>query len=361
MHASSLRRRRAIAQGLHRPAGAGVQDAVRGLLAVQGQELRSARRAIRARTRATTAAQVDALLTDGALVLTWLCRGTLHLVDRDDYPWLLGLTAPTVATANTRRLRQEGVGEADAERGVRTIVAALAAHGPLTRQQLGERLSGAGVPAQGQATIHLLLLTGMRGLTVRGPVVSAAGQAYALTQDWLGIAPPPPLTGEARDAALGELARRYLTGHGPAGAGDLAAWTGLPLRDARRGLERIAADLAPVGNDLVDLARRQDTAGARLAPRLLGSFDPLVIGWKRRDLVVAPEHQPRFFSKNGILPAVALVGGRAVALWSSRRSGSGVDLTPFGAALAPATEAALQRDAADLARFEAPSAAPPAK
>ncbi|MCW3013705.1 MAG: hypothetical protein JWO02_797 [Solirubrobacterales bacterium] len=350
---SSLRRRRALAQGLHRPADLGLQDAVRRLLAVQGQELRSARRALRARTRGSTAAQVDALLTgDRSLVLTWLCRGTLHLVDREDYPWLLGLTAPTVVTANARRLRQEGVGEADAERGVATVVAALAGDGPLSRRELADRLAAADVPTKGQATVHLLLLTGLRGLTVRGPVVSAAGQAYALTRDWLGITPPQPLAGEERDTALGELARRYLTGHGPAAEADLATWAGLPLRDARRGLQRIATELDGVGGGLVDLAARRDATGARLAPRLLGSFDPVVIGWKRRDHVVAPEHQAGFYRKNGILPALALVGGRGVALWSPRRSGAGVDFEPFGGPLPAATEAALQRDAADLARFE---------
>jgi len=49
--------------------------------------------------------------------------------------------------------------------------------------------------------------------------------------------------GEARDVALAELARRYMSGHGPATAGDLAKWAGLPLRDARIGLRAIGAEL----------------------------------------------------------------------------------------------------------------------
>ena len=40
------------------------------------------------------------------------------------------------------------------------------------------------------------------------------------------------------------LARRYLAGHAPAGERDLAKWAGLPLRDARAGLNAIATDLA---------------------------------------------------------------------------------------------------------------------
>ena len=60
--------------------------------------------------------------------------------------------------------------------------------------------------------------------------------AYALVRDWLGK--PPRFD---RDAALAELARRYLAGHGPADDRDLAKWAGLPLRDARAGLSAIAS------------------------------------------------------------------------------------------------------------------------
>lgn len=61
---------------------------------MQAQDLRAARLALRARGDGLTAASVDAALTaERSLVVGWLGRGTLHLVSRDDYPWLLGLTA----------------------------------------------------------------------------------------------------------------------------------------------------------------------------------------------------------------------------------------------------------------------------
>jgi hypothetical protein len=76
--------------------------------------------------------------------------------------------------------------------------------------------------------VHVLALASIRGLIVRGP---AAGrdQAFVLARDWLG-SPPPVMS---REAALGELARRYLAGHAPAADRDLAQWAGIGLRDAR--------------------------------------------------------------------------------------------------------------------------------
>lgn len=70
--------------------GAPADDPVavtRRLLAVQGQDPRGARLAIRARSTGLTAADVDRALTEErSLVITWLNRGTLHLVASDDYP-----------------------------------------------------------------------------------------------------------------------------------------------------------------------------------------------------------------------------------------------------------------------------------
>jgi hypothetical protein len=125
------------------PAGSAV-DVVRRLLAVQGQDPRGARLAIRARSAGLTAADVDSALTsDRSLLITWLNRGTLHLVSSEDYWWLHALTTPPLFTAAARRLAQEGLSGADADKAVTIIETALAADGPLTREQLGDRIAAA--------------------------------------------------------------------------------------------------------------------------------------------------------------------------------------------------------------------------
>ena len=303
----SLLRERLRAQGLTGPRATTPEAVVDRLLAVQAQDGRGFRLAIRSRSDGLARADVDRALTEREMVVGWLNRGTLHLVRRDDYWWLHALTAERQRTGNRRRLREEGVSEVHAARGVRVVAAALATEGPLTRAALRARLDAAGVPTAGQALVHVLMAASIDGALVRGPVVDGE-LAFVDPVAWIGIPPTLP----DRDALLGRLALRYLEGHGPAEAVDLAAWSGLPLRDAHRGLEAVAdatVDL-PSGNvALRDRGRRP----ALPPPRLLGPFDPVLHGWKSRDFVVGPYRD--VVTVNGIFRPVALVDGRVVGTW----------------------------------------------
>jgi len=84
------------------------EEVARRLLAIQAQDLRGARLAVRARSAGLSASDVDAALADRSLVVSWLNRGTLHLVRAEDYWWLHRLTTPQLRTGNWRRLAQEG-------------------------------------------------------------------------------------------------------------------------------------------------------------------------------------------------------------------------------------------------------------
>jgi hypothetical protein len=324
-------------------AGAPAHDPVavaERLLAVQGQDPRGVRLAIRARSTGLLAADVDRALTvDRSLVITWLNRGTLHLVRGEDYPWLQALTTPPLFTANARRLAQTGVSTEAAERGVALIERSLAEEGPLTREGLGERLAAADVPTKGQALVHLLMLASLRGLTVRGPMVGRR-QAFVLVRDWIGE--PKPVD---RDRALAELARRYLTGHAPANDRDLAKWAGLPLRDARAGLRAIASELEEVGDSLVALAGRLPAAELP-PPRLLGSFDPVLLGWTSREPLLGSDQNR--VTVEGVFRPFALVGGRAAATWTVEADK--VVLRPFRR-LPRQDAAALAKDGEDVLRY----------
>lgn len=295
------------------------EDAVRRVLAVQGQDPRGFRLAVRARTTGVRAADVDAGLSDRrSLVVSWLNRGTLHLVTAEDFWWLHDLTTPQLATESSRRLQQEGVDAVLAERGIATVVAEIAEHGPRTREELRAALDAVGVPTAGQALVHVLLATTLRYRLIRGPMRDRE-HCLVLAEHWLGPAPEPV----DRGVALERLARRYLAAHGSASDRDLAMWAKLPLRDARAGLAAIADETVPVGDGLVDLAERAPVAPA--PTRLLGNFDPILHGWVSRQPVLGA-HDPDVVL-GGIFRSFAMAGGRPVALW--RIAGDRVRIAPF--------------------------------
>jgi hypothetical protein len=318
-----------------RPASS-AEQVVERLLAVQGQDPRGARLTIRARSKGLTAADVDHALTDErSLLITWLNRGTLHLVRTEDLSLLHALTTPQLHTGNLRRLDQEGVKGSAIDRGVKVVVDALD-DGPHTRPQLRELLASADVPVAGQALVHILMRTCLLGHAVRGPMVGSE-HAYVAVRDWLGADLKSP---KDRDAALVELAGRYLLGHGPASAADLAKWAGIPLGEARRGLAGLRG-LHDHGDGTVALTK--PSRAALPPPRLLGPFDPLLHGWSDRTPIVGKHAQ--LVTSNGLFRAFALVDGRAVATWSLT---GGIE--PLEE-LDPATVATLDAELVDVRRF----------
>jgi hypothetical protein len=313
------------------------------LLAIQAQDPRGARLAVRSRSLGLHSSDVDRALDERRLVITTLNRGTLHLVRPEDYWWLQQLTTPPLLTSSSRRLAQEGVPPADADRAVALITKRLA-DGPATRNQLRDIVAAAGIRVEGQAFIHQIYRASLEGLIVRGPM--AGGEhAFVLVRDWLGK--PPKLD---RDRSLAELGRRYLVGHGPADARDLARWSGLPLGDARKALTGAGIE-RPDG--LVE-AKGSKPTDAVPPPRLLGSFEPVLLGWTSRDDVVGEDRT--LVTSNGIFRPFALVDGVAVGSWGY--AGGKVSLKPF-CTLPAAVTKALDAEAADVRAFLQPTKGQP--
>ena len=317
------------------------------LVAIQAQDPRGARLAVRSRTAGLTAADVNRAVTeDKSLVITWLNRGTLHLVRSEDYWWLHGLTAkPQFQVGAHRILARLGVSEQDADKGVATVARALSADGPLVRAQLADRIAAAGLPRDGGVALHVLMLASLRGVAVRGPMIGAQ-HAYVSARDWLG---PPPRAFD-RDVALAELARRYLAGHGPADDRDLAKWAGLPLGQARRGLHAIAGELRDRPDGLAELAAAPQQDVGLPPPRLPGAFDAILLGWHSRESLLGG-HQG-IVTANGLFRPFALVDGQAAGIWAY--SAGQVLLDRFGV-LPDDIEAALDAEARDVQRFLAGS------
>ena len=307
MTAAELRRRRcggAAARERRSPARSAPR-AVAHLLAVQAQDLRAARLALRARGAARTAAEVDAALTDERSLVSRLADARhaasrrarrLRMAARADGAAERGDEPPPARAARRRRAGGRAGDRARARR-----------RGPAPARRARRAARGGGDPARRARSCR----TCSRSPPRRGASSSArcatATQRFALARDWLG---PPRGAAGSRDRAGGAraaLPARPWPGHAtPTSRPGPGCRCATPARGSARSPGELAQD-----GELVDLARRA-APPPRLPPRLLGAFDPYLLGWRDRAFAVAPEHARRVHPGGGIVRATAVANGRVV-------------------------------------------------
>lgn len=355
LSADDTRRLRDRAQGFRAAETAGgVAQVVRSVVAIQAQEAPAAALSIRARSAGLTAAGVErARVDDRSIVRTWCLRGTLHLVAAEDAGWLLSLLGPIFVAADRRRSQQLGLTEAVYAAGVRRVQGALSTRGPLTKAEIAAALRAGRLPAEGQAPIHLIARMAYEGRLCLGPD-RGLKSTYVLLADWL-----PVEKGLPRERALAEIARRYLAAYAPAAPEDLAAWSGLGLRDARAAWNAIAPEIFEVdaaGRPAWLLKTQAHWLGEQGSEmplvRLLPRFDTYLLGYALRDLILAPEYAKRINAGGGIIHPAVLVDGRVVGRWSAQRTRDRIEIAidPFEP-LDPDIAPNLAAQVSDIARF----------
>jgi Winged helix DNA-binding domain len=343
-----IRSLRMRAQRLTAPIRNSVPDVVRHLVGLQAQDTRMTRLLVRPRTSGVDAASVDRACQDASVVRTWAMRGTLHMVAADDLRWLVDLLGPIFIARSRTRRRQLGLPDDLCEDATDVMVELLAGR-QLSRAALVEEIRARGVPVQGgQAHAHLVAYAAMRGVICRGPD-RGNEPTYALVNEWV--------TAKGKlgpDEGLAELARRYLTAHGPAGVEDFATWSGLRVRQARRAIELVVEEFEEiatvVGKAWLRPDRRREPH-ARVA-LLLGHFDPYLLDYRNREFALDPAFAKRVQAGGGFIQPTVVVDGQVVGTWRQRRERERVtiDIVPFrplGRAVLPH----LEQEAADLGRY----------
>ena len=214
-------------------------DVVGWFGAVQSQEVAVAPWSLGQRSRATHGEVLEALAS-GAILRTHILRPTWHYVRGSDLRWMMTLTGPRVRARMRPMDRKIGVDKL-VERSNDAIARALEGKS-LTRAEIGEALARKRIDAKGQILGHLVSHAELALVACSGPP-KGKQQTYALVDDRV----PDRNIGPTGEEAIVELARRYVRSHGPATARDFSWWSGLTIREARRGME--AAGLQSVLED----------------------------------------------------------------------------------------------------------------
>jgi hypothetical protein len=297
-------------------------------------------------------------------------RPTWHVVAPADIRWLLALTAPRVHVASAYQYRILELDDATFRRSEDAIARALAGGRHLTRAEIGRVLGKAGIPSDGLRLGYLVMHAELEAVICSG-ARRGRQQTYALLGE--RVAPAPT---RSRDEALEELAFRFVAGHGPAQAVDLAWWSGLTLTEARRALglaaprlvrethgERTlwvsdsggASDSAEASDsaDVSDSSRVSDSAEAsRPVVRLLPNYDELLIAFRDRSDSTDPSLPADARSSEALLAHIVVRDGLVVGGWRRRMAVAsvGVELRSL-VPLDDAERAALAAEAERLGRF----------
>lgn len=286
---------------------------------MQSQDYAGAKWAVAQRSvPGVTDASLDALFDAGEFVRTHVMRPTWHFVAAEDIRWLLAATAHRVHRANGFQYRSLGIDDRLAGQAAEVFVRTLEGGRALTREELGAELRAAGIDATGLRLGYLIGHAEVEAIVVNGPR-RGKRQTFALMDERVPAAP-----GRDPEEGLAELARRYVTGHGPAQDLDLAWWSGLTLGEARKALGLAGASLRreEIGGRTFwsdpDEPRPGEGTAATPTVHLLPNYDELLIAFRDRSDAMDPDLPPPARVAAEILAHIVVRDGLGVGRWRRR-------------------------------------------
>ena len=272
------------------------------------------------------------------LVKSWTLRGTLHLFPERDLPLFLhaGRT-PFLRPCDT--LAGDGVVSEARKAYFADCVRERLSDGPALREALKAVCRTHGMTPEEED--HLFNAWGglPRALCEAGEICHAAedGKVFRRCPDFVPM---------ERDAARRELLRRYFAHYGPARLRDAAHFFGT----SQRALTPLLPDL-PLREDSwrgeavfsLDGVQCPDAIPEVL---FLAGFDPLLLGYDRREDPLLPEgYRTRVYRPGGMILSSVLLRGRIAAVW--KRTGRKLTVTAF-APLSASDKAAVEEEARPL-------------
>ncbi len=320
----------------------------------QAQVMSAAELQIAVRAECSVADVRDALWTDRTLVKTWLMRGTLHLTRSDDLPYFTAAMGRRWIRIRPSWLKFMGVSENELWDLVDDIGAALDGT-PLTREELiaivGRKRSDHIRSVLRSGWGGMLKPAARNGRLCFGP---SRGQSVTFVsprlwlRSWHEVDP---------EAAIVEMARRYLRVYGPSTKNDFARWWGAWPGVGTAAWTGLANELVAVSvagrrlDALADDVHAMKRARITEPVQLLPLFDPYLMGYAKRDHMLARAHTAKVSRTAGWISAVVLVEGTIAGTWTHTLGNRTlrIAIAPFGRLPAKVKAQARER-AAEIAK-----------
>jgi len=286
------------------------EEVVRKLCGIQAQDYGQAKWAIGIRAPGLTDEDIEHSLSERSIIRTWLFRGTLHFIAPEDAGWLLNLLASRSIQASRSRYKEFELDESLLFQTNDILARHLEGGACLTKEEISAKLAEHDIIAENIKLTFILQRAAFDRIICSGP---RRDKEYTYT-----LLPLTDHSTVSKEEALGRLAIRYISGHGPATANDLAWWAGIPLGDARSGLASAGSVLSKTGID--DKVFWYSDQPSTPVPEsdftfLLPGFDEYILGYKDRNPFLEPAHSRFVMTSNGIFYPTILSKTKVTGVW----------------------------------------------
>ena len=287
--------------------------------AIQAQEYRMMRWAVAMRTRRPSSQAFKEAFDSGRIIRLHLMRGTWQLVSSEDYWPMLMLCAPRSIAVTRGWMNSNKIHISEGEiTSVRDILAQTAAdRGSVTKEDFVQALAEKDISMDAHRLSYHIRMAEMHGTLCSGDLLPMKA-TYALTANKV-----KPVSSIYTDEALMNFTRKYFQSHQPATIQDFAWWSGLSVNICRNGIRMLGNTIHMVkwhGREfyLTDDCR---TRGFRCGHYLLiPPYDEYLIGYKSRDIALAPEHSHRAHNNSGIFQPIIAHDGAICGNWAPFKS-----------------------------------------
>ena len=305
-----------------------VKEAVAWMGAVQAQDYQASLWAVGLRVKNGTPKMVEDALAKGEIIRLSPMRSTIHFVAAEDARWMHALLTPRLTNMYDARSRSRGITPEVIKKAEKIVVKALKGGKCIQRAQLYKLFEDAGINTKDSLGLHLIGRLGQAGLVCHGPREGSQA-TMVLFDEW---APKGPTY--THDEAITELTLRYFSSHGPAQIKDLNWWSGLSVKDIKRGIELNGKKLTAeeIDGKMYYYASNQPKLKPDSSAHLLPAFDEYLVAYRDRDAALNQLHKHHLNpGANGIFTYVIVINGQVVGNWKRTitKFGVSVTTTPF--------------------------------
>ncbi len=268
----------------------------------------------------------EAIINDRTLLRASAFRGSLFLINTQDYPIYFRTFSQGLFQRGLQKLAEDKITKSHLFHFADLIEAADPIL-PLPLPSLIE-IMFPGRKERPSMEVFLRIVQKLcdMGVPIRANAKGWKGNdfSYALLKKWL---PEISIKPDNPETARTETIRKYLRAYGPASMDDISWWTGLPLLQCQRSVAHLRREALRFHVDTyrddmiglketVELLRRKSGNDEEI--QLLPPWDPYTLGWRCRKRVADKEVLPFIYDASGNATSVIVDNGKVIGVWQYR-------------------------------------------